>query len=303
MTRRWPSLCSRLPLGVMSWSPMRRSPTLPAAGVAGSTAAPRTLGSRPAMSWPGLDVSPRLWNSAPRHTGFTKRRDEGRERLAHAHGRCRTPPPRRPRRGGCGSAGHQQPDPRGSSRRGGLSAVVDVGTARSADRRVRHSRRTRVAGRCRRLVDSANRGGGDVAARAVCRERLGRRRLPSGVVGDRPDSVPVDGMPCAHLRAALARAIGIGHDTDTVAAIAGALLGARWGASAVPAEWRRVLHGYPGLTGERLVELATLAAGRGPDRQGWPGVDRLDHGVHLGGEPVLVQHPLDDGVWLGDILP
>jgi hypothetical protein len=108
-------------------------------------------------------------------------------------------------------------------------------------------------------------------------------------------------MPCAHLRAALARAIGIGHDTDTVAAIAGALLGARWGASAVPAEWLRVLHGYPGLTGERLVELATLAAGRGPDRQGWPGVDRLDYGVHLGGEPVLVQHPLDDGVWLGDI--
>lgn len=45
------------------------------ARVAGSTAAPRTLGSRPAMSWPGLDVSPRLWNSAPRHTGFTKRRD------------------------------------------------------------------------------------------------------------------------------------------------------------------------------------------------------------------------------------
>ena len=73
------------------------------------------------------------------------------------------------------------------------------------------------------------------------------------------------GMPCAHLPAALSTAIGIGHDTDTVAAIAGALLGARWGASAVPAHWRRMLHGYPGINGERLVELATLAA-RGESR-------------------------------------
>lgn len=59
-----------------------------------------------------------------------------------------------------------------------------------------------------------------------------------------------------HFGDALATAIAIGDDTDTVAAIAGALLGARWGASSVPAEWRAVLHGYPGITGEQLVELA-----------------------------------------------
>ena len=40
--------------------------------------------------------------------------------------------------------------------------------------------------------------------------------------------------PCRHLQDTLVAAVRIGHDTDTVAAIAGALLGARWGSSAVP---------------------------------------------------------------------
>ena len=43
----------------------------------------------------------------------------------------------------------------------------------------------------------------------------------------------------------LSTAIRIGDDTDTVAAIAGALIGAKRGASAIPAKWRRILHGYP----------------------------------------------------------
>ena len=47
-----------------------------------------------------------------------------------------------------------------------------------------------------------------------------------------------------------------GGDTDTVAAIAGALLGARFGASAVPHHWRRDVHGWPGLRGDDLVALA-----------------------------------------------
>lgn len=64
-----------------------------------------------------------------------------------------------------------------------------------------------------------------------------------------------------HLQDALAVAIGIGDDTDTVAAIAGALLGARWGAGAVPSDWLAILHGYPGLTGEQLVALADRVLG------------------------------------------
>ena len=54
-------------------------------------------------------------------------------------------------------------------------------------------------------------------------------------------------VPADHLRQSLERAVRGGRDTDTVAAIAGGLLGAAWGASAVPAEWRRIVHGWPEL--------------------------------------------------------
>ncbi|MEU6133799.1 ADP-ribosylglycohydrolase family protein [Nocardioides sp. NPDC047086] len=66
-----------------------------------------------------------------------------------------------------------------------------------------------------------------------------------------------------HYVEALDTAIRIGNDTDTVAAIAGGLLGARWGASAIPAEWRALSHGYPGIPGDFLATLAldTVAAG------------------------------------------
>jgi ADP-ribosylglycohydrolase len=53
----------------------------------------------------------------------------------------------------------------------------------------------------------------------------------------------------------LERAIRGGGDTDTVAAIAGGLLGAVFGAAAVPVLGD--LHGWPGLTGDDLVGLGT----------------------------------------------
>lgn len=65
--------------------------------------------------------------------------------------------------------------------------------------------------------------------------------------------VPDDGR---HLEAALHVAVRIGDDTDTVAAIAGGLLGGRWGASVVPATWRIAVHGWPGRNGEDLVAVA-----------------------------------------------
>jgi ADP-ribosyl-[dinitrogen reductase] hydrolase len=49
-----------------------------------------------------------------------------------------------------------------------------------------------------------------------------------------------------HLRLALEAAVRGGRDTDTVAAIATGPLGATYGASAVPAQWQRRLHGWPG---------------------------------------------------------
>jgi ADP-ribosyl-[dinitrogen reductase] hydrolase len=67
--------------------------------------------------------------------------------------------------------------------------------------------------------------------------------------------VPQDDPP-AHLRLVLEECVRIGNDTDTVAAIAGALVGGRWGASAVPPAWVEALHGWPGLDGEDLVALA-----------------------------------------------
>jgi len=54
-----------------------------------------------------------------------------------------------------------------------------------------------------------------------------------------------------------------GRDADTVAAIAGGLIGASRGASAVPADWREIVHGWPGLRSADLVELATRSARAG----------------------------------------
>lgn len=64
----------------------------------------------------------------------------------------------------------------------------------------------------------------------------------------------------SHLRRGLEAAVRGGNDTDTVAAIAGALLGARWGASVVPVEWRRIVHGWPGLSASDLTRLASRAS-------------------------------------------
>jgi len=105
---------------------------------------------------------------------------------------------------------------------------------------------------------------------------------------------------CDHLRDALFAAVRAGHDTDTVAAIAGSLLGARWGASAVPAQYRRCVHGWPGLDASDLVRLAVLTARCGrSDQHGWPAA--ADHGYHGWSAPMTVLHPADPGVILGTI--
>jgi ADP-ribosyl-[dinitrogen reductase] hydrolase len=97
-----------------------------------------------------------------------------------------------------------------------------------------------------------------------------------------------EGLPAEHLRRGLDAAVRAGNDTDTVAAIAGGLLGAAYGASAVPAHWRRLLHGWPGLRARGLVAL----------------VNRIINADSVFPRPAglqaLVRHPYDDGVWLGD---
>jgi ADP-ribosylglycohydrolase len=68
-----------------------------------------------------------------------------------------------------------------------------------------------------------------------------------------------------HVRAGLYAAVHAGNDTDTIAAIAGGLLGARWGETAVPAEWRDVVHGWPGLDAAALADLGESITSHGAD--------------------------------------
>lgn len=71
------------------------------------------------------------------------------------------------------------------------------------------------------------------------------------------------GFRADHLRLALEAAVRGGGDTDTVAAIAGGLLGAVYGASAVPPQWRLMLHGWPGLRARGLIQLVDSIISKG----------------------------------------
>lgn len=95
-------------------------------------------------------------------------------------------------------------------------------------------------------------------------------------------------------------AVAGGGDTDTVAAIAGQVLGAAYGGSAVPATYRRRLHGWPGLRVRDLHRLAFLAVHRGQDGPGgWPSAETIPSYRHA--EITVTKHPDDDGVLLGAV--
>jgi ADP-ribosylglycohydrolase len=62
-------------------------------------------------------------------------------------------------------------------------------------------------------------------------------------------------------RTGIVSAVKAGDDTDTVAAIAGGLLGGLCGAEAVPAHWRKLVNGWPsGMTARDLVKLGQALA-------------------------------------------
>lgn len=108
---------------------------------------------------------------------------------------------------------------------------------------------------------------------------------------------------CVHFQRALHAAVRVGHDSDTVAAIAGSLLGARWGSTAVPIRWRALLHGWPGYRATDLIRLAVLAANRGMvDDLGWPtSPDVTEWYVeNYDIQPFAVPLPDDPGVILGN---
>lgn len=97
------------------------------------------------------------------------------------------------------------------------------------------------------------------------------------------------------LRLALEAAVRGGRDADTVAAIAGGLLGAAYGASAVPLEWRAMLNGWPsGANARTLVKLATAIR-----RGGRP--DTTDLAYRYAEADRMPRHPYDDKVVLGTV--
>jgi len=100
------------------------------------------------------------------------------------------------------------------------------------------------------------------------------------------------------VEAGLQTAVGIGHDTDTVAAITGVLLGARYGMSGLPSNWVRHVRGPDvGFRAPQLVAAAFRAASRNDLGRTWPQIPSM-----LG---VPAQTPLavglagDPGVLLG----
>ena len=114
--------------------------------------------------------------------------------------------------------------------------------------------------------------------------------------------VPVD-RPARHLRLATEAAVRGGGDTDTVACIAGALLGAMWGYSAVPLQWRRRIFGWPGMRDGDLLRLAhAIQHGGFPQvRQDvWP---HSAQGLYVSwaGTGAVGVHPHDAGVVLAGV--
>jgi ADP-ribosylglycohydrolase/protein-tyrosine phosphatase len=108
------------------------------------------------------------------------------------------------------------------------------------------------------------------------------------------DDPPAGKFRADHLRLALDAAVRAGHDTDTVAAIAGGLLGAAYGASAVPLRWRILLNGWPNFKAHNLVALAGAI-----ERKGRP--DGFDFSYP--GSPIetCAPHPHDKQVLLGGV--
>ncbi|MFG2470129.1 ADP-ribosylglycohydrolase family protein [Streptomyces canus] len=108
-------------------------------------------------------------------------------------------------------------------------------------------------------------------------------------------------FPAQHLQFALEAAVRAGNDTDTVAAIAGALLGARWGSSGIPLQWQQTVNGWPGLTGVDLVRLAVRTARGGKDDgDGWPSATRMSAPADVL-RGFAIPHPHDPGVLLGNL--
>nr|WP_255216368.1 ADP-ribosylglycohydrolase family protein [Pseudenhygromyxa sp. WMMC2535] len=114
----------------------------------------------------------------------------------------------------------------------------------------------------------------DLEFRQRVREAWGGQRgsYERGVSGFIVDTVPA-AVYCAlwseDARGAIESAIRLGGDTDTCAAIVGALVGARGGLEGLPKDWLEGVRDWP-LGVESLTALAvSLAEGSAPEDQRW----------------------------------
>lgn len=80
----------------------------------------------------------------------------------------------------------------------------------------------------------------------------------------------------AAVTAALDSAVRAGYDTDTVACIAGSLVGAAYGPKSVQPEWRRSLFGWPGYGTSELLALAQRVAELGEEPPELPGATGVE---------------------------
>lgn len=81
--------------------------------------------------------------------------------------------------------------------------------------------------------------------------------------------IPIDKFAQRNaLRQGVESAVRAGYDTDTVACITGALMGAALGVKAVPTEWRRDLFGWPGYGIGELIGLAERVIDRAEPTDG-----------------------------------
>ncbi|MED5372986.1 MAG: ADP-ribosylglycohydrolase family protein [Myxococcota bacterium] len=114
--------------------------------------------------------------------------------------------------------------------------------------------------------------------------------LEAGVTGFVSHTVPVALTLAAiapDFPSAIERAIALGGDTDTVAAIVGALCGARFGPDAIPPEWVAGIRDWP-LSVPKLKALAAaLAEGTPPPRISWFGSLLRNLGVFM---PLVFGH-------------
>ncbi|MCL1587357.1 MAG: ADP-ribosylglycohydrolase family protein [Actinomycetia bacterium] len=115
---------------------------------------------------------------------------------------------------------------------------------------------------------------------------------------------PVPERRADHLRLVLENTVRIGNDTDTTAAIAGGMLGAIYGVSAIPLEWKTIMAGWPGIATRDLVRLAALTATGGvDDSAGWPANPNMDGYYRTNFPQGPIAEPLadDPGVIVGNI--